>query len=322
VVVTSLTKAAFYARPETVARTRPEGTIEGLPSRAGSNVSINAAFPMRSAAFARAAIVPAFGRVTPRCASATWRRTADVSSPSPMPPLTSRHNPLFKRLRDAIREHADEIVLEGPKAVADAIANGWRPIVTITRGATISEELFDALAETKSSQGVLALFERPRATLAALLARRDTIVVALDGVQDPGNVGTIVRLAAAFDAAGVALLPGCADPFGPKAIRASVGAILSVPIVDVTAADLLASGLPLFAADAGGAHAALPARGAILILGSEGRGISEELRTAATPIAIATSQRVESLNVASSAAILLDRSFAARMALATPTAQQ
>jgi TrmH family RNA methyltransferase len=235
---------------------------------------------------------------------------------TPMQPIASRHNPLFKRIREAIQEHDAEIVLEGPKQVADAIANGWQPIVTVTRGETITAELFDALAETKNPQGVLCLFERPRATFERLLARRETIIVALDAVQDPGNVGTIIRLAAAFDAAGVALLPGCADPFGPKAIRASVGAILSVPVVEVTAADLFASGLPVLAADAKGSTGEPPPRAAILVFGNEGNGVSEEVRQGATPIAIATSERVESLNVAASAAILLSRSFAARMRLA------
>jgi len=235
---------------------------------------------------------------------------------TPMQPIASRHNPLFKRIREAIREHDAEIVIEGPKQVADAIANGWHPLLTVTRGETVTDELFDALSQTKNPQSVLGLFERPRATFESLLARRDTIVVALDGVQDPGNVGTIVRLAAAFDAAGVALLPGCADPFGPKAIRASAGAILTVPVAEVTVPELTASGLALLAADANGSTDDPPPRGAILIFGSEGTGVSSEVLQAATPIAVATSGRVESLNVAASAAILLSRSFAARMRLA------
>jgi TrmH family RNA methyltransferase len=224
-----------------------------------------------------------------------------------MATITSRHNPLIKRVKDAIREHADEIVIEGPKAVDDAIAGGWKPIVALHRGVDLSNELFDSLSETKTSQGVLALFERP--PNANLFERRDTIVIALDAVQDPGNVGTIVRLAAAFDAAGVALLPGCADAYSPKSIRASAGAILNVPVAYVTIDELP---WPLFVADGGGSLEDPPAREAILVFGSEGRGVSPEIARRAKAIAIRTSGRVESLNVAASAAILLSRSFEAR----------
>jgi TrmH family RNA methyltransferase len=245
--------------------------------------------------------------------------------------ITSRQNVWFKRVRDAIRDHAGEIVIEGPKAVDDALAAGWSAIALFWTAAAqplfsraldqkaaaappqsieFSATLFDSLSETKTNQGVIALFERPKP--ANIFARRDSIVVALDGVQDPGNVGTIVRLAAAFDASGVALLPGCADPFSPKSIRASAGAILSVPVAQVTIAELLNCGLPLFAADGSASTIAPPARAAVLILGSEGAGVSDELLRASTRIAIATSGRVESLNVATAAAILMSKSFEAR----------
>src|SRR5258706_14986279 len=135
--------------------------------------------------------------------------------------ISSRQNPWFKRIREAIRDHAGEIVIEGPKAVADAITAGWKPIKVVTRDIDFSSEIFDALAETKSPQNVIGLFERPHVSIDALFAREMSIVIALDGVQDPGNAGTIVRLAAAFDANRIALLPGCADAFGPKVIRAS-----------------------------------------------------------------------------------------------------
>ena len=219
---------------------------------------------------------------------------------------------MFKRIREAIRDHAGEIVIEGPKPVADAIAAGWKPIKVVTRDVEFASNVFDALAETKSPQNVIGLFERPQASLDALFARETSIVIALDGVQDPGNVGTIVRLAAAFDANGVALLPGCADAFSPKAIRSSAGAILTVPIVNCSIDELLARGWLIVAADIRGAIADPPAARAILAFGSEGSGPSPALASVARMIAIPMSSRVESLNVASSAAILLARSYALR----------
>lgn len=240
--------------------------------------------------------------------------------------ISSRQNPLVQRIREAIREHGEEIVLEGPKQVADALASGWRPLVVATAAGTefslpsgttaltvsLSDDVFRSLAGTRQPQGVLGLFERPRHEASRILSRRDAVAVALDGVQDPGNVGTIVRLAAAFDAAGVLLLPGCADPLGPKAIRASVGAVLNVPIAEITPAALLECGIPLFAADGAGDAIDPPSRDAILVFGNEGTGISGDIVRAARRIAIPVSDRVESLNVASAAAVLLARSFALR----------
>jgi TrmH family RNA methyltransferase len=229
-----------------------------------------------------------------------------------MPLISSRHNPLVKRIREAIREHDGEIVIEGPKQVADALANGWKAIAVVTRDVDVTADVFDALSETRTSQGVLGLFERPSGSARDILSRADSVAVALDGVQDPGNVGTIVRLAAAFDASGVLLLPGCADAFGPKAVRSSAGAILTVPVAPVSVAELFDSGRPLFAADASASATTPPAAGAVLVFGNEGTGVSEELLRRATPIAIPMSGRVESLNVASSAAILLAQSYAQR----------
>ncbi len=239
-----------------------------------------------------------------------------------MKSVASRQNPIFKRFREAIRDHDQEIVIEGPKPVADAILAGWIPIAIATkrepRGwgekeVSFAPGLFEALTDTRSPQGVLGLFERPRAELGTLLrAAPLKLIVALEAVQDPGNVGTIVRLAAAFDAAGVVLLPGCADAYGPKAIRASAGAVLNVPVANASADDLFDSDLPIYAADAAGSAAAPPASGAILLFGSEGTGISREVRSRATLLRVGMSNRVESLNVAASAAILLWQSYSAR----------
>ena len=227
-----------------------------------------------------------------------------------MKQISSRQNPVVKRIREAIREHDQEIAIEGPKAVADAIAAGWKPIVVLERAVDVTADVFDSLSETRNPQGVIGLFERPHASARDILLRRDTIAIALDGVQDPGNVGTIVRLAAAFDAAGVLLLPGCADAYGPKAIRSSAGAILNVPVANATLSDL--DGITLIATAMDGAPTDPPTRDAVLIFGNEGAGVSQELLRRATRIAIPMSGRVESLNVASSAAILLARSYQLR----------
>lgn len=236
-----------------------------------------------------------------------------------MKTISSRHNALVKRIREAIREHGPEIVIEGPKPVADAVAAGWQPIAIVTSGGAaashaveVTPEVYQYLTDTKSPQGVLGLFHRPQTAAADILGRRDTIVIALDGVQDPGNVGTIVRLAAAFDAAGVLLLPGTADAFGPKAIRASVGSILTVPVARIAVDALFESGLPVFATAASGAPLDPPSRGAVLVFGNEGAGVSRPILEQATALAIPMAPRVESLNVASSAAILLARSYALR----------
>jgi len=253
-----------------------------------------------------------------------------------MKSVSSRQNPLVKRFRDAIREHAGEIALEGPKAVADAIAAGWRPVAIVTSGAPaptapplspvpgalrtdvaqiteVTPEVFQWITDTKSPQGVIGLFQRPAVTAEAILGRRDTIAVVLDGVQDPGNTGTIVRLAAAFGAAGVLLLPGSADAYGPKAIRASAGAILNVAVARITAEQLLAAEIPLVSTSMSGAKADPPSRNAVLIFGNEGSGVSPALMSRSTAIAIPMAPAVESLNVASSAAILLARSYALRV---------
>ena len=229
-----------------------------------------------------------------------------------MKTITSRQNPVFKRLRAALHDHDQEIAIEGPKQVADALAQGWKPIVVVRRGEDVSNEIFDSLAETRSPQNVIALFERPRASLADIVKHSDRVVVALDGVQDPGNVGTIVRLAAAFDCAGVLILPGCADPLSPKAIRSSVGSVLTVPVASVTHDELLACGLPIYAADGHGETSAPPSKNAVLVFGSEGSGVSDVILRGAKRIRVPTSDRVESLNVAAAAAILLARSYEIR----------
>lgn len=236
--------------------------------------------------------------------------------------ITSRQNRWFRRFLAAAKDHDQEIVIEGPKQIADALGAGWKAIAVARSdeeqnaavGARISftRALMRELTDTRHPRGVIALFERPSREAAAMFAGERTLIVVLDGIQDPGNVGTIVRLAAAFEATGVAITSGTADPFAPKAVRASAGAILLLPVISFERSELIATlaqrGVSLHAAVTG-THAARLERPAAIAFGSEGNGVSEEILAAAIPVSVPISPRVESLNVAAAAAILLSRVY-------------
>jgi TrmH family RNA methyltransferase len=237
-------------------------------------------------------------------------------------PITSSDNRWLKRLRKAASTHDDEILLEGPKQVDDALESGLNAIAVFVREGrdaptgcdpdrthVVAERAFRSLGDTKTSQGVLALFERPRHTIEEILESPGG-VVAVDGVQDPGNVGAIVRLAAAFDLAGVITLSGSADPFSPRAVRGSAGSVLTVRVAGCSPRELVElcakMGRRIFAAMPSGPSVAVTLPGnAVAVLGSEGRGVSSAIVDAGTPFSIPTSGRVESLNVATAAAITL-----------------
>jgi len=245
-----------------------------------------------------------------------------MSTPMSTDPITSSDNRWLKRVRKAATHHDEEILLEGPKQVEDALARGLTPIAIFVQEDRVppngsdpriihrvSERAFRSLGETATPQGVVALFARPETSLENVIAAPGSIV-AVDGVQDPGNVGAIVRLAAAFDLAGVLVLSGSADPWSPRAIRGSAGAVLETRVATTTPARLReaaeAAGRPMLVAMPSGPSIdrGLPPD-AIVVLGSEGRGVSSDLVAAASPFSIPTSGRVESLNVATAAAIAI-----------------
>ncbi|MBX6365616.1 MAG: RNA methyltransferase [Gemmatimonadetes bacterium] len=169
-----------------------------------------------------------------------------------------------------------------------------------------------ALAATETPQGILAVASIPRAELGEIVVQGAATVLVLDGVQDPGNFGTLVRSADAFAAAFVAVLPGTVDPWNPKAVRAAAGSAFHLPIVAATAGELLEwlgeRGFAIYGADARGesVEAAPLAQRAALVLGNEGAGLSEEVRRAVDRLlSIPIRGRAESLNVGVAAGILL-----------------
>jgi TrmH family RNA methyltransferase len=172
---------------------------------------------------------------------------------------------------------------------------------------------FASAAETESPQGILAVAEVPARSLGPLASRASLRVLVLDAVQDPGNVGTIVRTAAALGADATVALPGTVDLWNAKVVRSGMGAHFHHLCLAGTWDDLdtFRRQVPfdLWAADATGEpvsrSTAAPARVAVVV-GNEGGGLSSEARERATRlVAIPIAQPVDSLNVAVAAGILL-----------------
>jgi TrmH family RNA methyltransferase len=171
---------------------------------------------------------------------------------------------------------------------------------------------FASAAETDSPQGVLAIAEIPDAGTAALVLPSPARIVVLDGVQDPGNVGTILRTAAALGASAVLAMPGTVDLWNAKVVRSAMGAHFHMPAFAATWEQLdelrQRDGLVIWGADAGGTaldQLRAPARLGLLV-GNEGAGLSPEGRARADTIAaLPIGALVESLNVAVATGIFL-----------------
>lgn len=176
----------------------------------------------------------------------------------------------------------------------------------------VDDTTFASAADTDSSQGVLAVAETPVHRLEDIPAGEPLRLVVLDGVQDPGNVGTILRTAAAFGARAVVLLPGTVDLWNAKVVRSAMGASFRLPTVTSTIATLTSflheRGIALWAADAHGAplESLRPPEALALAVGNEGAGLSPLLlEHADSLVAIPIATYVESLNVAVATGILL-----------------
>ena len=171
---------------------------------------------------------------------------------------------------------------------------------------TLTPAAFRAATQTVTPQGAIAIARINEASPAeAISAARGAgwPLIVLDGVQDPGNVGAIARTAAAAGAPALAVLPGSADPFGPKAVRASAGNVFRLKVARAHWKDL--DGLDGFGASPSGgaplAEAPIESAG-MIVLGSETHGLSrKDLKLVTVPL----TEGVESLNVAAAAALIL-----------------
>jgi TrmH family RNA methyltransferase len=207
--------------------------------------------------------------------------------------ITSHHNTQLKEIRKLTqrrraREQAGRFVAEGEDLLAAADAAGWTPVARFCTtgsglaGTEVEPALLAQVSELGSGTRALGVYEARWAP-----AVSGPLCLALYGVQDPGNVGTMLRGAAAFGAACVALGPDCADPFGPKAVRASMGAIFEVPVARVALGGPLAGEtIALVADDTATPLAEAPLRDTVtLLVGSEREGLPEAVVAAADHVA-------------------------------------
>ncbi len=181
----------------------------------------------------------------------------------------------------------------------------------------VSDSLFNKIAETDTPQGIIAVARQCQADLSSLEQPADAINclpwLVLDAVQDPGNVGTIVRNADAAGVAGVILTPGCADIYAGKTVRATMGSVFHVPTYKASARQcldfFLARNIPVYIADVASAESyaridwKLPCA---IVFGNEGAGVSDLFRQKKSrAVAIPMVGKAESLNVASAVAVIL-----------------
>ncbi|MDU7473412.1 MAG: RNA methyltransferase [Paenibacillus macerans] len=184
----------------------------------------------------------------------------------------------------------------------------------------VSSAVIGKCSDTKTPQPVFAVVRKDRGALAPLLDKERSLVVVLDGVQDPGNVGTIIRSADAVGADGVIVGAGCADIYGPKVLRATMGSIFHLPVVNGNLEEVLPQakrrGIRLAGTSLQAAANcyAYDFTGPVwLLFGSEGGGLSPEVRELMDDgLLIPMRGRAESLNVAMAASVLLHEAMRQR----------
>jgi TrmH family RNA methyltransferase len=217
--------------------------------------------------------------------------------------ITSASNPTLKLVRKLLaqkrkREELGLFAVEGEDLVEAATAAGIDPVELLVAGETVEPALLAALSTLPHPARAIGVYRREDLPSDA----RET-ALALWHVSDPGNVGTLIRTADAFGAA-VALSPGCADPLGPKALRASVGAVFRVPLIPWDGAPGARVAL---VAHGGRPLSELPLEGPVtFLLGAERDGLPPDVVTASDALAtIPIPGAAESLNVAAAGAVAL-----------------
>jgi TrmH family RNA methyltransferase len=264
-------------------------------------------------------------------------RVSGASSRGRLRPIEGRHNPLVKEIRRAFSRgqltDAGDFPIEGLRVIEEAIRSGvrFRAMLFSETGEKLAsrllpqigrhvetvalpDKLFSGMVDSEAPQGVAALVHYQANSIADVLSRASLgPIVVVAGLQDPGNLGTIIRSAEAFGAAGVLLGEGTVSPFNPKVVRGTAGSIFRLPIAQAKTAQILeqlrTTGVRFLATSS---HKGVPLPQANLALplavlvGGEGAGISKDLLAKADEVVeIPHAPQVESLNAGVAASIVL-----------------
>ncbi len=231
--------------------------------------------------------------------------------------IESQANPLVKTLRRLAHPRKREVqfLLEGKKLVDAALASGTEVETIVVSSAyrgtpppnapvvELDDPLFRNVSTLESPEGILAIARRPSHT-----APRSGLIAVAAGIQDPGNLGALARVVEATGAAGLVVLKGSTDPFGPKAVRGSMGSVLRVPVCEVSELSELDGFRKIALVPRGGSDYREMdwAPPCAVVLGGESAGIDDEmLARCDASVSIPMQGRVESLNVAIAAALVL-----------------
>jgi TrmH family RNA methyltransferase len=259
-------------------------------------------------------------------------------------PRSPRVRAVAKLAKRSAREETGLFLVEGPQAVAEAIATHFELLVElyITPAAfdrhteiveaavgggidveTASEQVIEAMADTVTPQGVVAVCRQFPVSMRSLLSRSSRLVAILEEVRDPGNAGTIIRAADAAGADGVILTGSSVDAYNPKVVRSTTGSLFHVPVaqngtLEAAIDAVRAAGLQVFAADVKGddlpsVRDLLPAPTA-WVFGNEARGLGDaQLDLVDRVVRVPIYGRAESMNLATAASVCLyESAFAQR----------
>jgi RNA methyltransferase, TrmH family len=253
--------------------------------------------------------------------------------------ISSRENKLVKeytalRDRKVKRRDAGQFVIEGARLAADAIASGATLVSAFVtdearakygdccalldqRGMPVydvTDAVAATLCDTKTAQGIFCIVEMPTDRLSLKTVKKTGVYLLLEDIQDPGNLGTMLRTAEATGIDGVVLSAGCTDLYSPKVVRASMGALFRLPFIagvslPETIGAMRTAGIRVFAALAAGGEDTLTADlsgGVAVVIGNEGNGLSPGCVAAcSSAVTVRMRGRAESLNAAAAATILI-----------------